>query len=531
MIKEITRKRLFLALTIIIGLIAVYPQTVYQPYLLQGDHGRDLYIFQQTAQGSLPYINYETANGPLMPFYYAGFIKLFGNTIQSVLIGYALLIFLAGVLIFCITTVCAKSHYAFLTALWYWGWRGEEFFYTFNHIGALAAALAVILFTLTNLENFKKRHFIAAFLCAILCLLIRLNIGLAALAGFLLTSAFYHRKDRLNPNLIVLISLLSILLGLTVIFSYQTGIYHSYFKSIQWHLIVPNILNFIIGRFNFLTQNIFMISISALIILLFLNGTTFILADRKSPTNKKLLNFLSVLLMFFFLFLMEFLAGSYFFRWVWAFPILLIIIFLVISRGSQTLSTIIRKSTYSVLLLVAILMICINYHDLVIARKTGTKFEVGNNILYMSPSQKPWIQTVEHASAQIIKLTQTDDKILTLPYDNLYCFLTNRKSAIRKTSILYGDLNEALIQIHQTDIPLIIVSNRAFRPKEESTFGIFGKDYGIDILNYIQKNYVLIDQIGPWGKTATAIQNHAVQIYLHKSRFQEKPHNSKNPNL
>ena len=176
-------KNLFLLITIIVGIIAVAPQVLYQPYLLQGDHGRDLYISQQTAQGAIPYLDYRTNNGPFMPFYYATFIKYFGNTLQSVLIGYAFMIFLAGFLIFLIARKAISPSFAFLCAFWYWAWRGQEFFYTINHIGAITTGLATMLFTLISVKNQRKRYFIFALFSSTLCTFIRPDIGLASFAG------------------------------------------------------------------------------------------------------------------------------------------------------------------------------------------------------------------------------------------------------------------------------------------------------------------------------------------------------------
>ena len=46
---------LFLALTLITGMIVLGPYTNYHGYMAPGDHGRDFYAFEQTMQGKVPY--------------------------------------------------------------------------------------------------------------------------------------------------------------------------------------------------------------------------------------------------------------------------------------------------------------------------------------------------------------------------------------------------------------------------------------------------------------------------------------------
>jgi len=103
-------KIFFLVLTLWAGLFVIVPTLDYEPILTQGDHGRDLYCFKKTFEGATPYRDYWWQYGPLMPYYYSVFFKIFGVSIQSVLIGRAVLVFLSGMGIYALTALWMTRH-------------------------------------------------------------------------------------------------------------------------------------------------------------------------------------------------------------------------------------------------------------------------------------------------------------------------------------------------------------------------------------------------------------------------------------
>src|SRR5271154_7486888 len=92
-------KTLILLLVLLAGIFITAPYSNFQDYLSQGDHGRDLYAAQAVYRGELPYRNFWWVYGPLMPYYYGLFFKVFGVQISSVLLGKLLLRILGGILI------------------------------------------------------------------------------------------------------------------------------------------------------------------------------------------------------------------------------------------------------------------------------------------------------------------------------------------------------------------------------------------------------------------------------------------------
>src|ERR1700684_984460 len=92
-------KSLTLLLVLLAGFMITAPYANFQTYLAQGDHGRDLYAAQAVWRGELPYKNFWWVYGPLMPYYYGLFFKIFGTQISSMLLGKLILRILGGMLL------------------------------------------------------------------------------------------------------------------------------------------------------------------------------------------------------------------------------------------------------------------------------------------------------------------------------------------------------------------------------------------------------------------------------------------------
>ncbi|MEI8345735.1 MAG: hypothetical protein WCG06_06660, partial [Candidatus Omnitrophota bacterium] len=116
------------------GIFIAWPARNYLPALATGDHGRDLLAYQSTASGKIPYRDYYWNFGPLMPYYYGLFFKLFGVKITSILLGKILMDLLAGIALYLGLAAFIGLPFAFLAAVWFWVYN-PGFHYTFNHAG------------------------------------------------------------------------------------------------------------------------------------------------------------------------------------------------------------------------------------------------------------------------------------------------------------------------------------------------------------------------------------------------------------
>src|ERR1700690_2284695 len=94
---RLSLKNTFLLLTILMSAFFVWPELNFQDLLSQGDHGRDLYAFDAVTHGKLHYKDFWWVYGPLMPYYYGLFFKIFGVHISTVLLGRALIVIVYSV--------------------------------------------------------------------------------------------------------------------------------------------------------------------------------------------------------------------------------------------------------------------------------------------------------------------------------------------------------------------------------------------------------------------------------------------------
>ena len=145
-------KSLTLLLVLLAGILITAPYANFQDYLSQGDHGRDLYAAQAVYRGELPYKDFWWVYGPLMPYYYGLFFKIFGTKISSMILGKLLLRILGGILI-CLAMMEVSSEIAaFLCACWFMLFH-QDFFFTYNHIGGIAMILGVVFCLLSYIQK------------------------------------------------------------------------------------------------------------------------------------------------------------------------------------------------------------------------------------------------------------------------------------------------------------------------------------------------------------------------------------------
>ncbi len=150
-------KYIILAITLTLIGFYLYPQMDIQPYLAQGDHGRDLYVFDRTLHGDKVYADYWWVYGPLMPKYYSVFVKYLGVQIPSIILGQQLLILLSALFFFLILNRISSPITAALGTLFYVVFR-QEFFYTYNHTGGVFLSIVVIYFLLRYIQSLHLRH-------------------------------------------------------------------------------------------------------------------------------------------------------------------------------------------------------------------------------------------------------------------------------------------------------------------------------------------------------------------------------------
>ena len=525
-------KIFFLLLTVVAGIIVLWPLHNFQHYLTQGDHGRDLYCFKKTLEGSLPYRDYSWLFGPLMPYYYSLCYILGGISIQSVLLGQGLLILLAGVLIYLICAVFLSPAISFVCAFWYWGFRGTEFFYTYNHIGGVVTLLITLYCLFRYIRKNNQVYIYAGFISILLFMLIRLNMGASTLLAFV-SSLFFVDLIQKNPQasrqrrLYAFLSL-AVLVTASLIYWFllyplpDYAIYQSFpYGKSQRTDASASVIHTIIssGKMlaSYFTATLAQKIFGVLLLLAALQSSILIFL-KKSPQELKrnLILMFGSLFIFFALSSHEYFASGVYYRSFWFFPLIFIIIFHLISIATKNIPSSIIKAVILLTLFLPPFWNIQHTNRMIQSFKNPLHMlHIGKNKIYTMQHPR-WFRAVGDAVDFIKKNTRPDEKILVLPLDPLYLFLSERDSATRQL-VFFEHINipeeqekATIDEMESTGANWAIISNRAH--SLEGGMGTFGKTYCLLIAQYLEDHFTPVATFGNWDEPGGWAWNHSVRI-------------------
>ncbi len=530
------QKSLFLLLTIIAGLWALAPLHNFQYYLSTGDHGRDLYAFQETMEGKLPYKDYQWLSGPLMPYYYSMFFRIFGVSIQSTLLGQNTLILITGVLIYLICATFLSPTISFICPIWYWAFRNIEFFHTYNHSGGIVTILLTLYAALLYLKNPLKRYIYLGAFSIFLLMLIRLNMGIAIFIAFFLCLTIIDliKKEPLFLKLHILRILIPLGTFASAIFIYwlllhplpgyilyQSFPYGKFQRTDTTTSIIGTLLLLKSILLKNFTSTIPRQILGLTIIIAFIQSLYLTLFNRipqKIKTNF-ILSFLT-LFIFFTLAFHEYMASGVFYRLHWVICIFFIIIFYLIywmmQLSSQKIFTPLVQSMIMLTLFTpAIIQIHNEHKNIKTFKIIGASLHLGKNDIYTSQG-KEWSEVVTQSVNFIQNNVPQNDKILAMPFDALYYFLSQREGASRQLVffdhiIIPKEQEEKIIaDLENQKVNWIILSNRIH--SEEPGMGTLGKTYCILIRKYLNKNFKIVAQFGDWKNPGGWVFPHGTRI-------------------
>jgi hypothetical protein len=529
-------KILFFFITLVAGIIILYPLLDFQYYVASGDHGRDLYAFQRTLTGAVPYRDYFWPFGPLMPYYYSLFYRLFGISIQSVLLGQMLLVLTTGCLLFLICSVFLPPLAGLVCAFWYWAYRGMEFFYTYNHSGGILAMLLGLWFLFLYIKESRRRYVYGGVLSCFFLSLIRLNIGISSLAAFFLSVALTDlcKKNRpvlKNLRFYLTLGTAAILLIIAIyayvlhpLPNYAIAQCFPYFKEYRTDYSTS------IGQAGGL---LFQQLVSSAKISWATRATScgfifgiiylgFLLTRGKRPRQERGQLLLALLSLFLFIVfnLHEFLGSGVRYRLLWVFPLVILIIvyvfFSVLKLGHAKIFTPLVQTLLIVTMLAAPYFHIRDQHLFISFLKLiDNKFQIGNNHIFVS-QQPEWLLTVRATAAYLDSHLAKDEKFLALPFDPLFYYLTDRPSPTRQLIFFYHnhitrEQEQEIIQgLEQQKVNTVIISNRAYLSDEG--LGIFGKDCCRLMAQYIAAHFETVAEFGDWVNPAGWAWSYGVKI-------------------
>ncbi|MBI3602353.1 MAG: hypothetical protein HY209_05625 [Candidatus Omnitrophica bacterium] len=559
-------KKTFLLLTVFAAILFGGPHLGFQDNLAQGDHGRDLYTFEQVLHGKLIYKDIWWVYGPLMPYYYGLFYLIFGFKITSILLGKFILNILGGVFFYLAAGVLMPASWAFL-ASYYFLQTQQDFFFTYNHIGALTLTLAVFWLLLRYIDEKKLRLGFWALACCFIIGLIKINFGITALMVTLLgiaTSDMTKKKSFYVCGILMVPVLWLALYGFLLkdLTSYEVHQCLAYFGDDQPHHRTPwetipyylmqhwltfdhhwlNLKNLIppLLRRPSVFLNPLVLWISVVVILNFLthpiiHGSTvagFVLSFSKKFNEHRRKFWLAQMILwsFFVLNFHEFVVSGVWYRTFWSMPFGLFFSFLMISTAVAFAPRWLRYTIGGIWIGLLTIWTIIAFVVLKNSCTPDKFLNMPRGQIYVG-NEKAWVNTVNTVTAYLNQNLQKDELFFALPYDCLYYYLTARPSPTRQL-IFFDHIKippqqeiSVIRELEKNKVNYILVSNRI--ASHEIGLGVFGKTYCPLLYQYILQNFRPIYHYGGnWQAEPGWANNHGVIIFKRSLVTKNPEHDS-----
>jgi hypothetical protein len=512
----------------------VWPELNFQDLLSQGDHGRDLYAFDAVTHGKLPYKDFWWVYGPLMPYYYDLFFKIFGVHITSVLLGRALLVIVCSAFFYLSAACLMFPGLAFLAAAWFTQSR-QEFFFTYNHIGGITAELIICWCLLSYIRMGAMRYLWIALLGDFVLGLVKINFGLAGLAGIvlsvLLIDLFKKHPFGDQKKKFYIFAVGAVPLGLGIIYwallhalpLYALRQCMPYFGDDQpYHasplMVIPYYLT---QHWLTLIRTPFGIPIGVV-----LHGCTllgiYLLISKKLEKNcrQDILLALAVIGIFFAAYFNEFIISGVWYRTYWSFPFLVLFHFVMIAVAFTFIPKFLRIIIMIFLGGLTALGI-VSHIGIIQSQKQPYRYlSMDRGQVYVG-NEPQWTDTVNRVAAFLNTTLKKDDLFFALPYDCLYYYLTARESPTRQL-IFFDHIKipqqqevSVIRELESNKTSYVLMSSRIISP--ETGLGVFGKTYCPLLSRYVHDNFApLVRQGGDWTQPPGWANNHGVIILKRK---------------
>ncbi len=537
-------KTIFLFLTILMSSLFIWPELNYQDLLSQGDHGRDLYAFDAVTHGKLPYKDFWWVYGPLMPYYYGLFFKIFGVHITSVLLGRALLVVLCSVFFYLAATCLMSPGLAFLASAWFTQSR-QEFFFTYNHVGGIAAELVICWCLFSYIREESLRFLWMALIADFILGLVKINFGLAGLAGIILGVLLidFSKKYTLDDHKKKFFMAAAVIVPLALGVIYWLLLHELPFYAIRqcmpyfgddqpYHatplMTIPYYLmqHWLTFIHPLVLRQFHIILYLGMIIGAVLHGCTllsvYLLISQKMEKTyrQNILLGLAVIGLFFVFYFHEFLVSGVWYRTYWSQPFLDLFHFVMIAVAFTFIPKFLRVFVF--IFLGGLTLLGIVSHIAVIQsqKKPYTYLNMERGQIYVG-NEPQWTDTVNRVTDFLNTHLKKDDLFFALPYDCLYYYLTGKESPTRQL-IFFDHIKiprqqeiSVIQELENHKVSYVLMSNRII--SSETGLGIFGKTYCPLLGQYVHDNFVpVVRQGGDWTQTPGWANNHGVIILRRK---------------
>jgi len=537
--------KIFFVLTLLSGFLVLWPFHDFIVMFSQGDRGRDFYVFQRTMLGDIPYRDYFWNYGPLPPYFYALFLKMFGVSIPSVLIGEIFVKILCGLVIYLSLALFFELPLAFLGAVWFWI-HNPDFFHTGNHLLGILGILTALHFVFKYIITSDKKWTYGILGSVLLVFLSKYNMGLAALAASCVALVMIDTALRRSS----FVEKIRLLFPFVLLFAGVFGGYAlllrglpEYYLRQCFPLPLPGALKtfplegtasafFYMARlFEVMIRESFVdpewtlmrafrqagfLAVVMAIAWRYWSGP---LKAPEIPRKKMILVFASMSV-FLALGLHEFLLSGVFYKIFWITPVYILFCFMFIGLALRSMA----RPVKAVFFLCLCVSLCFGIERKYVIREKTGKFsdfffmkEKNAKVFVNNPPE--WVRTVEEVSRYLEGHLAPGEMFLALPYEPLYYYLTDRKSPVPENTF-FGEFitteqeRRIITDLERKKINTIILSNRCLSKAEG--LGVFGIDYCPLLAKYLFSNFKKEAGFGNWQEHRDLAINHAVMIYKRK---------------
>lgn len=505
----------------------------------EGDFGRDLYYFYLVSKGNWPYIDFSWIYGPIVPIIYGFIFKLFGPSVFNAVILWYLNFFICVFLLFYF--VKSFSNYLFASIagvlfILYYGFIMQ----TFNHLAGVLFILLGLIFLKRYLDTLKPLFlYFLAFSCFIL-FLVKLNMGIVFSLPVLLVIFLYNYLNKRPLKEVFIFSI--ICFGLTFLvyaifiiqippdqilksFPYSQdylsrpkfSLINSIFSADAATLTFSYLDNLLISKMFFITKlNVwyFIILISSILIAC--------LVYKKEGFSSNVA-FLLVLGLTGLLLTHEFLmVGTFYSLRFWALLNVIVALFYIIQLFANTFSENKHFIKYNTLIGITLsFIIFVNtYVCLLYNQYPGYYFPYERAKVKFA--YLPWVLVLTQALDYIDKNTNPDDKVLSVPYNALYNFISRRDFPSNSIEFIYfshlseEDQQKVINDLEKEKVKIILYSIK-IGPINQG-LGEFGKTHCKVLDKYIKDNYELETFFYFKEKAANLVP---ISFYKRKSPFRD----------
>ncbi len=523
----------FFLLTVLCGIVIHLPYHNFQSFVSQGDHGRDLYAAAAVLRGEMPYKDFWWVYGPLMPYYYGLFFKIFGIHVPSILLGKMILNIGAGLCIFMAVTRFFSPIAGFVAGLWFLVYHAD-FFFTYNHAGGILLLVAAIWMHWSYIKTQQFKYAALSLLIVGALGLVKINFAITTLIMGILTILITRRLNNKSIDTGEKTFYALSILGLPL---FWFGIYSIFVQGLTINEIrqcLPYLggdepynnlgpLQTIPQLITIILNNIRSTWISFGLCVLILLSTMKTLLDLTKSKDKTLMLIIGYALLFYAFNLHEFIKSGVFYRMFWSQPFTVLLTFIMIASAIQSLAKPIRFIVWSVLCVIAATSAW-QTTTFINSYKTPAHYLGSSRGQVYITNDSNWLQTVVLTTKQLNINFKKDELFLALPYDCLYYYLTDKKTPTRQL-IFFDHIKIPLEQegriiqsLEQQKIAGVLLSSR--HSAKEPGLGTMGVTYCPMMAQYINTNFTPYAKIGDWINEPGWAWNHGTYIFKRK----EVPH-------